>query len=430
MEVLSFDGVVECLSQTSHSGYLERYLRDIGCRCAVVEDEYVDKGYLIDYCRYHARSFSAPARFTERFHFFSEEFSSEDLSTVLTSRNHQQIQDLQDSYLGFVVVKPVRTADGKRVIGRTVLRTYSLEADGERRRFVTVKQSASLHGIPLETVSLPYQAQDVAVGACATASLWVSMYPLRELGALPDLSLAEITEKSTEFPGEQRRFPSVGLSLWQMINFIHSLGLDAECISPVDTAPSMIPDVVRAYAECRIPVIAAIQLKKEDRVDHHAVVVSGYRSHNNCVTELYVHDDQIGPYSRVLPQGDFFKWKNEWTDERGYDEVLVQKLLIPIYPEIRLTFVGIYPKYLAIKEETLLHGFDADLFLIQINPYKRARCMDHLVENKLEVLTASLPRFVWVIRVHDSGNPVADILYDGTSVFPQEIRTIHFEIGS
>ena len=47
MEVLSFDGVKERLSQTSHSGYLERYLEAIGCRGAVVEDEYVDKGYLM-----------------------------------------------------------------------------------------------------------------------------------------------------------------------------------------------------------------------------------------------------------------------------------------------------------------------------------------------------------------------------------------------
>jgi hypothetical protein len=430
MEVLSFDGVVERLSETSHPGYLERYLEAIRCRCAVVEDEYVDKGYLIDYCRYHARSFSAPARFTKRFHFFSKEFSNEDLSTVLTSGNHQQIQNLQDSYLGFVVVKPVKTYGGKRLIGRTVLTTYPLEADGERRRLITVKQSASLYGIPLEIVSLPYQTQDVAVGACATASLWVSMYPLRELAALPDLSLAEITEKSTEFPGEQRRFPSGGLNVWQMIDFIHYLGLDVEVVNPVPAIPSMIEDIVIAYTECNLPVIVAIQLKREDRVDHHAVVVSGYRSRDNRITVLYVHDDQIGPYSRVLPEGDFFKWKNEWTDDNGYDEVRVEKLLIPVYPKIRLTFKGIYPIYLGIKEETLSHGFEADLFLTQINPYKRALCMDHLVENKLDVLTAPLPRFIWVIRIHDSGNPLADILYDGTSVFPQTIRTIHFEIGS
>jgi len=120
-----------------------------------------------------------------------------------------------------------------------------------------------------------------------------------------------------------------------------------------------------------LPAIACIQLRgKSVNPDLHAVVISGYRDDNNGnLKELYVHDDQIGPYSKVCPKyndGDFSFWRNEWITKNGYKDIFVDKLLIPIYPKIRLSFNNLYEVFLDIKDT----GQNAELFLKEIKSYK------------------------------------------------------------
>jgi hypothetical protein len=71
-----------------------------------------------------------------------------------------------------------------------------------------------------------------------------------------------------------------------------------------------IPIALKAYINASIPLIALLELKKKEKVSWHAVVISGYRrDEKRKVKELYVHDDQIGPYSSVKPvKGNFEFW--------------------------------------------------------------------------------------------------------------------------
>ena len=150
---------------------------------------------------------------------------------------------------------------------------------------------------------------------------------------------------------------------------------------------------------------------------YHAVTVSGYQCNNRGkVTELYVHDDQIGLYSRVKPDGSFKHWKNEWNDS-GH-EVSLEKLLIPIYPKIRLPFARIYPRYLAIKERVIKdYGDDLDfeLYLTTIRKYKEF-LLESTLKEKRKILIKSLPRFLWVLRAYYEGKPLKDIVFDGTAI--------------
>jgi len=407
--------------------YLSSYLHQLGASTVIVEKHYVDRDFLIDYAKFYARSFSAPERFTKRLHFFSLEFTKTELEKAL-SGNQSAIKRLYTSYLGFIVLKPIKGADGGPLVGRTVLKTYPKKADSDTRTFLTHKCKACLYGIPLDVDTLPFQTQDMAVAACATTSLWISLHPLSALFQVPMLSPAEITERAVTFPGEERNFPSFGLNIGQMINFINSIGLDTENINVIREDNEVVPNAVRAYIAAGIPIIACLILSKGGKqCDYHAAVISGYRTDvNGKIKELYVHDDQIGPYSRVKSSEPSFRiWENEWIKYGGYGEVRVERLLVPIYPKIRLTFGRIYSVYLKERDKISAQGFGCNFFLTQVNQYKYF-LLSRKLKDKPTILVEPLPRFIWVIRAYLNNEPILDILYDGTEVFPKKLLTVNF----
>jgi hypothetical protein len=259
----------------------------------------------------------------------------------------------------------------------------------------------------------------------------VSLYPLSGLFQTPILSLSEITERAMTAASESRTFPSLGLTLAEMMGVVHGLGLDPEVLS-IDPGMAdwpVVQDATKAYIRCGLPVIAALELAKagQSRPLYHAVVISGYRCDENLeVKELYVHDDQIGPYSPVRPDRGFVSWRNEWVDKKGYTRVSVAKLIIPVYPKIRLAFDRIYSIYLEYRQKIRQRSLSADLFLTQVNPYKRDLQAGRL-RDKIDTLTAPFPRFLWVIRTLYQGRPVWDSVFDGTAVYPEVFRTIYFE---
>ena len=385
MKIIPFRRVYEDMGNSRQSRYLNRYLTALGAKTVVVEDNYIDKDYLLDYSYFYARSFEPHSRFTTRLHFFSEVFSEKDFKKLFDL--DKDIQSLlENSYLGFVVVKPITDPEQQNepFIGRTVLKTYPKDDGDEHRRFLINSYSASLFGFPLTIKSLPYQTH----------------------------SPFEITQTSVSFPGLDRNFPSSGLNIFQMKDYFNSIGMDTESINvenaPLDVQKYIVSDDVKAYLGLGLPLIACIQLKKNNRVPElHAVVVSGYRYDNNSnLKELYVHDDQIGTYSKVSSRnddGDFSHWVNEWVTVYGYEDVFVEKLLIPIYPKIRLSFNSIYKTLLDIKEA----GYKADLLLKE--------------------LTKPFPRFLWVIRIGDRESPGLDILFDAISLNKNPFQVIIFD---
>ena len=410
MEVCPFDRVQDVLGYSNQARYIYKYAKDINANTVVIEDHYIDKDYLIDYSKFYARSFDTPPTVTKRLHFFSENFSTENFREMLVNCDKEQLNALKESYLGFVVVKPIRDTNENPLIGRTLLKPYHSDIEQEYRCFLSKRYPVSLYGIPLNINSLAFQVQDIAVGACATAALWTSLHPSRDLFGIPSHSPAEITEISVSFPSDSRNFPSRGLTLLQMINYIHSLEMETEIIDVQLMARDnpkindcIVPDAVKSYIKVHLPLIAMLKLKNNKNVDaYHAAVISGYRyDQNGDVKELYVHDDQIGPYSRVKPDGNFIHWKNEWTGEYGCALALVEKLIIPVYPKIRLTFDRIYKVYSKLKQGIPSEGFNTELYLTQMKEYKRFLIEKH-IEEKEKILTDHLPRFLWYIHYNST----------------------------
>jgi hypothetical protein len=439
--------------EESYLEYFQCYLTDRKAKTCVIEDNYIDKDYLIDFSNFYARSYNVDEKYTTRYHFFSEIFTKDDLIHCLENEKDPMVARISSSYLGFIVIKPIKNCNTKNYIGRTLLITYDVEDKGEKRFFIKQKYPVSLFGIPLEIETLPFQSQDQAVGGCATSACWTALHPLHSLFGVEMLSPSEITEISVLIPNEDRNFPSVGLTLPQMKNHFTTLGLETEFIDLsikseslekyYTTNDDMVSDVVKAYNHIGLPIIAALRIyftKDQKNPPRHAIVISGFR-HKNCkVTELYIHDDQIGPYHRVKPVNNkFSSWKNDWTEKdrpnrkRAY-AIEPYKLLIPIYPKMRLNFLKIYIEYLKIKreferskkDENLKADMHIELFLTKLNDYKEFLWREKF-DDKSKILSKPFPRFIWVIRTFYKGKPQKDLMYDGTCVYTQKLLQIDFK---
>lgn len=358
---------------------------------------------------------------------------------------------LQETYLGFIVEKPIN----RNVIGRTLLKQYPRITGKDNRHFpAVVKNDVHLFGISLEIESLQYQQQDKGVCGCATVAIWSSIQKLSALFDVPILSPFEITQKANlSYPSPERTFPSRGLTTFQISSFLKTLSLDEEYINiekltfnekNVDnpTAKKIkkeyIKSILYAYLGLQnkdsivglgIPIIGGITLKKGKNKGLHAVTITGFQikgdkykgNRANNIKEIYIHDDHIGPFSRVLFNKDIpWDWNNEWKWKEGYDAVELKELFIPVYHKIRLPFSSVYYATTAglfFKGGQQPESFE--IFLTTSNEYKKYLSTKNIT-NKINILVINLPRFIWIIRVYNS-NEVKDTILDATDTIIQKV---------
>ena len=448
-----FDFTSEQLSLHMGNSFQARYLRKylekpyLMAKTCVLEEDYIDKDYLIDYSKFYARSFNAPKRATKRIHFFSGTFNDEDLTSALTCNEGAKNFEVQKgNYLGFCTIKDVKDFGDEYLIGRTILSHYP-EPDGDSTRVFIHKGNddtdtykISLYGIKLTINTLPFQVQDEGVSKCATIALWIAMQPLQTTFGIPAYSPAEITEICSTTPSEERNFPSQGLNLGQMITYIKCLGLEPETLK---ATPEIVEAAVKAYIPENLPILVDLTLVKNGENDYHAAVISGYR-HNKKkeIEEIYLHDDGIGPYSKakyeiitvnkkwkILNGMDVVSLKNEWVTERGYDALIITRLIVPVYPKMRLTFSRIYKEFLRSKNSIEARGLTAILQPKKVNDYKKY-LLSNNIENKETILKTPMPRFLWIMRALDEDNPIFDEVYDATSVYAKKVvglETINYK---
>ncbi len=114
----------------------------------VIEQDYIDKDYLVDFQRFYVRSFDHIKKLTTRVHFFKSEMTKTKFKTLL--KNNKLVKQQKD-YLGFSVIKPITDEEGNPRIGRTLLRTYPKRKDSDHSRFYISETShvANLTTIPV-----------------------------------------------------------------------------------------------------------------------------------------------------------------------------------------------------------------------------------------------------------------------------------------
>lgn len=438
-----------------HADYLREYLSDISAATMLVEPEYVDGDYLEDYAAFYVACFHPYKRFCRRIHFFKKEFDRAYFEQrLIGSIEDEEFQDFSESYLGFIVARPLPQA----IIGRTVLATYP--DDGERRRYTATKRyDVNLFGLPLNVQSMAFQEQDRVVAACATVALWSCFQKTSEMFGTAAPRPPRVTADATQSIFAKRVLPSDGLTSFQICAAIRQNGLEPEVFVADAFAPEVpLISLMYGYLRYGIPLLMIARVEGYPS-QAHAFAFNGYSElttrhgvemilpadatgkqqvapyfTGTRIDELYAHDDQIGPFSHLYitpptTAGATPTFKGSWSipkiQPRTPARIEPVHIIVPVYKKIRLSYIEAYSvvtQIRAVVEKMLLRNnldlSDAewDLHLTDTSIYKSdLRNNTELTPGRVKFLLLSAqPRYFWKCSLKLAGARVAEFLIDAT----------------
>jgi hypothetical protein len=407
----------------------------------IKELEYIDKGFIIDYKNYYARCFEKTNKTTSRYHFFSisesslRKYHKEVLNHGANSK--KAVESLQKNYLGTVVIRPTDAL----VVGKSFLRPVT-----PSKIKVAHSTQVNISGEPFIIKSLPFQAQDKAVSACATVSLWITLHALdHKFKTMHTPAPSEITNLANNFEESvTSSFPNDGLNLSQIYNTLKKSGYNLCCIEEIKAVSRIaedhfkgtefVKDYFKTYLNFGVPVIAILKFTKKNEADElHSIVVNGYDDDENIRSnhlKLFAHDDGIGPFVEIGM--DISKNSLTYSAINGkkmYNDykISLEAIITPLYEKIRLRFPYMYTSVL--KNEQLTPQSNAErnvsLKLYEINSYRedlrKERVKTDFKKNELADLMGNVhfPKYIWVIRcgvcLNDKEVVYGDRVYDATN---------------
>ncbi|MFY0602599.1 MAG: hypothetical protein JXQ93_01520 [Flavobacteriaceae bacterium] len=419
--------------------FLNDYLGDKGLKTQtiVIEEEYISKDFLEGYTSYYSYCFEKYSKNCRRVHFFKNSFDVDVFQNQLVSNNN----GFWENYLGFIVVKPIPIT----TIGYTLLKTYG--GNSNRKFWGTRDYEVHLFGKEITIDSLAFQEQDTVIAACATTAIW-SMLNKASLDFHTILkSPSEITKDADNVsPDGSRLFPNRGLSLLQICQSIVNSGLVTEVkLGDINRTANekvvsilYIKKILNAYSPIGIPIILVVQVPSGNGYGLHAVTVSGYLQkepelkppsiditwYAEDIEKVYVHDDQWGPFARVNFNNDY-ELETHWTiNDSTNRPTFVKNIVVPVYPKIRISYESI---------ESITHGLDriltfffngkivADIIWdIKIdyseNFKKRIKHSNLKKEEKINLLTTSIPKYIWISKCYISDTELLEFVFDATGV--------------
>ena len=437
--------------------YFAEYFKCLRARTIVIEPEYVDRDFLDDHADYYVRCFHPYRRYCARLHFFESQFDQHSFQRLLEGDPGGPITQTalqMNNYLGFIIVKPLPEA----IIGRSCLKHYP--PDGGRRYFPTARTySASLCGLKLEVETVAFQEQDTVAAACATSALWSAFHCTGRLFQHEIPTPISITRRATEkVPVYTRAVPSEGLALEQMAAAVRGVGLEPLLFN-VEVDPVLLPWLAYAYIKAKIPCLMICSLhdcssSSPDRLGLHAVTLTGFSlGRPNCppvggtgfplrasrIDELYAHDDQVGPFARMVFDGcqrNSDSLSTSWRSPSSgrYDvRACPQSLLVPLYHKIRISYREVLDQIIdldasiraldkEVKQSNRKMGwgeFEWDLYLCTANDFKASLFSEKAGLSgpyRRSILERHLPRFLWLGKALSGNRPVLEFLFDATGI--------------
>lgn len=416
-----------------------------GVRTFVVEDGYTDRDYLDDYTRAYARSHPGYVSRCRRIHMFRQHFDTASFVQAVASKEGLAGHLEDDAYLGFTVVRPLPEA----IVGRTVLAAPRWAVpEGNTVCFAATHSYRAHFGGSCLVIpnALAFQEQDSVLGGCATIALWSALHQMSHLYGTERPSAGEITARATREGPAGRAFPSRSLTLDQMLRALRCFGLEPELITCGPGTPVL--SIVHAYLSMGLPVVVVTSGGDEVR---HAITLTGYeigpasesqervaelapgmRRIGQRVTALYGHDDQAGPYSRFTVSQSRFDRRAESLSRvalarpgksGAMDLIIPDHLLIPVYPKVRLRYADVERHLRGITRGIArvmggIGGTYWNLYLTEVNAWRTTVRLERPAWPPTDQLvTMSMPRFLWVARVQTrEGTPVVDLLFDATGI--------------
>ena len=445
------------IPKTSLFQYLLNYLKfersGLQVKTIVREKYYTCLNFLEDYANYYARCYTQYEKHCKRVHFFKDEFVDSDFEQMLQNPKHAN----WNGYVGCIVIKPLP----KGIFGITHLKTYP-ETD---TRYYTClfEKTINLFGHDCHILTMPFKEQDGIVVSCVTTALWMAFQKTSKLFNTKAPSLSEVTILAGDkYSNSGKIFPSKGLEMYQVCKAITNNGLISEVRSDL-TSNRFLKGLIYAYLKGGIPVLLTLRLPTND--EHHLVTANGYKFNpdNNVkyvsdeITCFYVHDDQIGPFSRLLINNkeeeiidendrkvkyDYSLVTSWWKKEKLHDWITQNNefenkqennknnpesfmsstpayAIIPVSQVIKVTYEDI------IEQQEIIEfvigvftdincNFKWDIFITKSNEYKKwlIEQFGQKETRITDILTTSFPQYIWIIQAWIEDILIFDFIYD------------------
>lgn len=438
--------------QTNQAKYLGEFLAYEQNKAAtiLIEKPYFDRHYLDEYRNYYSTLFSPPSDRSVRIHFFRSVITESILEELISnaSKSDKDYQDtlreLNSHYLGFVVVRPIPSAP----IGRTVLQAYP---EKNSRHYVASTHRIHLVGFNLKVPGVPFQQQEVAVGACATTAIWSALSAISKQLGRRGPTPNEITASATRYLLNNRVTPAAGLEFAQVLDAVRASGYDPYVITPSSENFDALTMVIKCYLQSGIPLILMLQ----GPIEYHAITLVGYRVsdeehvaqpltiklpigendvavlRSKGITRFYVHDDQRGPYARMLWSNDSKQPSVQHKSYTGseYDEPLqtVYRVVVPLSPVLRLSAQDLLSLSLGLQPliVSALGGasYSDKVFFDLKFRLSRDFKQEILKNNQLNprqkfiiLTTTTFPLYVGLIRFYLDDTPICDVVCDTSDI--------------
>lgn len=422
-------------------GFIDDHLRSLNLNTIVVETGYIDHDFSEDYASYYSRCFRPYISRCVRLHCFDKKYDKRFIESIILGRDCRSDNRLNESYLGFVVIRPLADT----IIGRTCLkddlRSHHCHAKCEIK--------VSFFGIPLSVSCMPFQEQDSTVAACATTALWSALNVTARLFCHSIMTPSKITLTAKERGVSlYRALPNRdGLSINEMVYAIRRVGLDVVCVDILSSltpkrAKSIILGNIFSYLTLGIPVIIVGRIQSTNAPTMsamHAVVANGFeylsddelisqrvdkdadlrRMTAGWISKIYVCDDRIGPYTSLRVEN-----AKQCLITSNNELFNVKYLLIPLNDKIRVSYdevwnVAFKLDGLLLKLFPIVNHIKWEIALRRSNEFKSDIRKDgyndkSFEESRRKVLFASLPKYLWVITIYLKGEQCAIIGIDST----------------
>jgi hypothetical protein len=295
------------------ANYIVNYLLHLEANVVIVEQNYFDRDYLNEFSKFYSKSSKGYPNICKRVHFFSSNNITKNQLKLALGNDSSAIQDIQNNYLGFCVIRPIPAAP----LGRTVLKWYEDREELETPRVIQPARYYKSHiaNIELTVRGLAWQQQDSAVAACATIGIWSMLHSsaLSEHNAIPTTS--EITEAAhkSDIVGTNT-FPSKGLTVIQILQSIRHMGLSPIIVQGSNerfTKKDFV-SISASFIRSGYPLLLVGRYAHTTNGIGHAICAVGFRDsltnnanasqiylNDESVDFFYVHDDNIGPNVRM-----------------------------------------------------------------------------------------------------------------------------------
>ena len=436
--------------------FLANHLEQQGAQTLIIEDYYIDRHFMEEFSLYYARCFTPLQHHCKRIHVFGKVIDDASVTELMESAASGQVtavtQTLQESYLGYVVVRPLPSVP----VGRTIL---SHPKDNPDRVFEAVSTSrVHFLGFELSVRGLAFQQQDLAVAACATTAVWSALQRACRTDGARQPTPPAITQAAVRhFIPQGRPFPSSGLTTEQVCEAFRYFEYAPE-IFQVGFSPLDFLCTLNVYLRSGIPVVMALQ----EEEDGHAVTVIGYRRtdpkevtvgarrisvYNLGYDKVYMHDDRLGPYARATirlpqlagntlgapqvedPERDRLELEIPWPDG-GIERRTIKLGLVPLYQKLRTSASELLESagfLLPLVEDGFSepgNKLGIELFFDRSGTYLKSLYDSNLNPERLAQLQrrVSLSRYVGVVRCYVNDQKVIDVIWDTTD----RLRVEHY----